>query len=333
MKKFHAVCVLLGFGLLAFLIGQIGFQELLKQLALLGWGLVPLVMIEIVADALHTVGWRHCLPRPLRSLSFPRLFRIRLAGYAINYLTPTATLGGEVTKGMLLSLNHTATGAFQGVVVGKLAYSIAQLLFVSVGSIITLYGLDLPRGLWPAMLTGSAFLAAGIFGFLIAQKLGKLGAVLRWLSARGRLGSHFAVAARKATEVDDELRLFYQRQPLELPIAILWHIGGMACGIVQAWYFLSLLTDHASLQLAAGIWFLGSWFDLMTFAVPFGIGIQEGTRVFALKAVGFEPAMGLAYGVTLRLEQILRAGLGLIFYTMLLSEKPAAEVARAKGQN
>ena len=333
MKKFHAVCVLLGFGLLAFLIRQIGFQELLKQLVLLGWGLVPLVLIEIVADALHTVGWRHCLPLSLRSLSFSRLFRIRLAGYAINYLTPTATLGGEVTKGMLLSLNNTASGAFQGVVVGKLAYSIAQLLFVSVGSIITLYGLDLPRGVWPAMLTGSALLAAGIFGFLIAQKLGKLGAVLRWLSARRCLGSYLAAAARKATEVDDELRLFYQRRPLELPIAILWHIAGMACGIAQAWYFLSLLTEQASLQLAAGIWFLGGWFDLMTFAVPFGIGIQEGTRVFALKAVGFEPAVGLAYGVTLRLEQIFRAGLGLVFYTTLLSEKPSSEVAPAEGQN
>jgi hypothetical protein len=331
MKKFHAVSILLGLGILAFLVRQIGFQELLREIVLLGWGLVPLVLIEIVADALHTVGWRHCLPEPLRSLPFSRLFRIRLAGYAINYLTPTATLGGEVTKGVLLSMNHTATGAFQGVVVGKLAYSIAQTLFVSLGSIITLYGVSLPRGVWPAMLMGSALLAIGIFGFLVAQRFGKLGAIFRRLSGHRQSGGYLALAARKATEVDNELRLFYQRQPLELPIAVLWHMTGMACGIVQAWYFLSLLTDKASLQVAAGIWFLGGWFDLMTFAVPFGIGIQEGARVFALKAVGFEPAMGLAYGLTLRLEQILRTGLGLVFYTTLLSEKSVAEMAPQKG--
>lgn len=333
MKKFHTVCVLLGFGLLVFLIQQIGFLELCTQMALLGWGLVPLVLIEIVADALHTLGWRHCLPRTLRSLSFSRLFRIRLAGYAINYLTPTATLGGEVVKGTLLSLSHSATGAFQGVVVGKLAYSIAQLLFVSLGSIVTLWGMNLPRGIWLAMLMGSALLAAGVLGFLIAQKLGKLGAVLRWLSARRRVGRYLGVAAQKATEVDEELKLFYRRQPLELPMAILWHIAGMACGVVQAWYFLALLTDHASLHLAAGIWFLGGWFDLMTFAVPLGIGIQEATRVFVLKAVGFDAAMGLAYGVTLRLEQILRAALGLAFYATLLSEKPSTEDSLAKARN
>ncbi|HOV85116.1 MAG TPA: lysylphosphatidylglycerol synthase transmembrane domain-containing protein [Syntrophobacteraceae bacterium] len=335
MIKFHTVCVLLGLGLLVFLIRQIGFQELWSQMSLLGWGLVPLVLIEVVADALHTIGWKHCLPRTLRSLSFSRLFRIRLAGYAINYLTPTATLGGEITKGMLLSLNHTATGAFQGVVVGKLAYTIAQLLFVSLGSILTLWGVDLPRGVWPALLSGSALLAAGVLGFLVAQKFGKLGAVLRWLSGRKRLGKHLAAAAAKATEADEELRLFYRSHPLELPIAVLWHMAGMACGVLQAWYFLYLLSGHPSMHLAAGIWCLGGWFDLMTFAVPLGIGIQEATRVFALKAVGFDAAMGLAYGVTLRLEQILRSGLGLLCYATLLSEKNGLEVdaAPAKGPN
>ena len=332
MKKFHMLCVLLGFTLLAFLIAQIGFEELWRQMGLLGWGLVPLVLIEVVADGIHTVGWKHCLPRTLRTLSFFRLFRIRLAGYAINYLTPTATLGGEVTKGALLSLKHKGNGALTGVIVGKLAYTIAQLLFVSLGTIVTLWDVPLPRGVWPAMLACSALLAAGVFGFLIAQWCGRLGAILRWLSTRRGLGRYLTAVARKVTEVDDELRLFYSREPLELPIAVVWHVAGMACGIVQAWYFLHLLNDQASWRVAAGIWFLGGWFDLMTFAVPLGIGIQEATRIFTLKAVGFDAAMGLAYGVTLRLEQIVRSCLGLVCYATLLAEKPEEDVAPAKEQ-
>lgn len=333
MKKFHTICVLLGFALLAFLIRQIGFRELWEQLVLLGWGLVPLILIEIVADLFHTLGWRHCLPGPLRSLSFCRLFRIRMAGYSINYLTPTATLGGEVTKGALLSMSHTSAGAFAGVIIGKLAYTIAQLLFVSLGTMVTLWGVSLPPVVWPAMIVSSALLAAGVLGFLLVQRCGKLGTVLRWLSARKRGGRYLVKVAEKATEVDDELRLFHTSQPLELPIAILCHIAGMACGIVQAWYFLTVLTDRASLHSAAGIWFLGGWFDVMTFAVPLGIGIQEATRVLALKAVGFDAVMGLAYGVTLRLEQILRAGLGLVFYATLMSEKSGKKMAPVEGQS
>lgn len=325
MKKFHTFCVILGFSLLAFLVWQIGFEELWRQMGLLGWGLVPLILIEIVADGMHTVGWRHCLPPALRTLSFHRLFRIRLAGYAINYLTPTATLGGEVTKGTLLSLNRAGSDALTGVIVGKLAYTIAQLLFVSLGTIVTLWHVPLPSGVWPAMLLCSALLAVGVFGFLLAQKCGKLGAILRWIADHRWAGGRLSTLARKVSEVDDELRLFYSREPLELPIAILWHVAGMACGIVQAYYFLCLLSDQASWHLAAGIWFLGGWFDLMTFAVPLGIGIQEATRIFTLKAVGFDAAMGLAYGITLRLEQICRSLLGLVCYATLLSEKPSPE--------
>jgi hypothetical protein len=321
MKKFHAGSIILGIALLSFLVWKIGISELWEELARLGWGLVLLIAIEGVADIFHTLGWRRCLGGNQRSIPFFRLFRIRLAGYAINYLTPTATLGGEVTKGTLLTMNGSGATAATGVIIGKLAYTLAQLLFVASGSIFCLWGIPLPPGVWAAMLTSSALLALGVIGFLLVQKCGKLGTLVRWLAARDFGGKALQRAAHHISEVDHELRLFYEYRPWNLPLAMLWHALGLTCGIVQTWYFLHLLTDHASVLVAAGIWFLGSWFDFLTFAIPLGIGVQEATRVVALKAVGYDLVMGLAYGVTLRLEQIFWAGCGLLCYVTLLSEK------------
>lgn len=331
MKRFHTISVVLGIALLALLIWQIGVGELWNELTLLGWGLVPLVLIEGVADIFHTLGWRHCLSDAHRALPFFRIFRIRLAGYSINYLTPTATLGGEVTKGTLLTMDRGGAGAVTGVLIGKLAYTLAQLLFVSLGSMIILWGIPLPGGLWPAMLASSAVLATGVLGFLLVQKYGKLGALVRWLVERGVGGKFLRSASQHITEVDDELRAFYGNRPGDLPIAMFWHTLGLTCGIVQTWYFLFLLTDHASPAVAAGIWFLGSWFDFMTFAIPLGIGVQEATRVIALKAVGFDLVMGLTYGVTLRLEQIFWAAVGLLCYATFLPAKPKGELLPMKG--
>lgn len=331
MKRFHTISVVLGIALLALLIWQIGVGELWNELTLLGWGLVPLVLIEGVADIFHTLGWRHCLSEVHRALPFFRIFRIRLAGYSINYLTPTATLGGEVTKGTLLTLDQGGAGAVTGVLIGKLAYTLAQLLFVSLGSMIILWGIPLPGELWPAMLASSAVLATGVLGFLLVQKYGKLGALVRWLVERRVGGKFLRSASQHITEVDDELRAFYGNRPGDLPIAMFWHTLGLTCGIVQTWYFLFLLTDHASPAVAAGIWFLGSWFDFMTFAIPLGIGVQEATRVIALKAVGFDLVMGLTYGVTLRLEQIFWAAVGLLCYATFLPAKPKGELLPMKG--
>jgi hypothetical protein len=180
------------------------------------------------------------------------------------------------------------------------------------------------------MLIGNALLAAGVIGFLLVQKYGKLGALVRWLVGHNIGGKNLQWVASHVTEVDHELKLFYKQHQRDLPLAMLWHTLGYACGILQSWFFLYLLTSDASLRVAAGIWFLGSWFDFLTFAIPLGIGVQEATRIVALKALGFDSVLGLTYGVTLRLEQLFWAGCGLLFYATLVSEKSKTGLSPAK---
>jgi hypothetical protein len=45
----------------------------------------------------------------------------------------------------------------------------------------------------------------------------------------------------------------------------------------------------------------------------------------AFKTLGFSMSLGLTYGVALRLEQIFWAGIGLVFYVVLLGRKGAKE--------
>ncbi len=324
MKRFHSLSILLGLLLLAFLIWQIGAGRLWQDMGVLGWGLAPLILIEGVADLFRTLGWRYCLSGPLRSLPFSRLFQIRMAGISINYLTPTAGLGGDVARGALLSLDHQGPEAATGVIVGKLSEALAQLFFVAAGSIAILRGVHLPAGVWTAMLIGTVVLGGGMLGFFVIQKYGKLGSIARWMAKRRLGGRVVAKAALQMTEVDDALRLFYKEEPSRLPLSMFWHIVGMACGIVQAWYFLFLLTDHPSFLMASGIWFLGSWFDLLTFVLP-NVGFLEATRVVAFGALGFHSALGLTYGITLRLEQTFWAAIGLLIYMRLIAKRGRRE--------
>lgn len=326
MKKFHMFSVILGILLLAALIGSIGFWPLWRNMALLGWALAPLILIQGVAILFHTAGWRHCLSGPYRLLPFFHLFRINLAGGAINYLTPTASLGGEVTKGTLLSLKHSGPEAVTGVIIGKLSYALAELLFVVTGSVVILWGIHLPDGLQLAMLSGSALLGLGIMGFLAVQKYGKLGAIVRWIAARRLGGRPLAKAALHMNEVDEALRRFYREHPGDLPLSVAWHIIGQACGIVQSWFFLYVLTGSPSLFTAAAVWFLGKWFDLVSFAIPYDIGVLEASRSAIFKLLGFNWSLGLSYGIAIRLEQIFWAGAGLLFYMTLL----AGEKTRSK---
>jgi hypothetical protein len=260
-----------------------------------------------------------------------------MAGYAINYLTPTATIGGEVTKAALLGSQGRGPEAVSGVLVGKVCFSLAHLIFVALGSVLIFSCVKLPTALWLALLASAALVGGGIAGFLLVQKYGKLGAVVRWLAARNTGGSFLKKAAQRVTEVDDVMQHFYRERPADLSLAIGWHLAGYSVGIAQTWLFFHLLHTEASLATAAGAWFLGMWFDLLTFAVPLNLGALEGTRVIAFKAIGFSSLVGMTYGVAMRLAQLFWAGFGLLTYALLASRagvpaKPIPQPANASAE-
>jgi uncharacterized protein (TIRG00374 family) len=317
-RLFHFVLLAIGGAFLAYLIWKIGPREIWRELTSLGWGLIPIVMAEGIAEMIHTLGWRHCMNEPYRNLRWFFLFRVRMAGYAINYLTPTATLGGEVTKGTLLASAHKGPGAVTGVLIGKLCFGFAHLLFVLTGSIFIVATVKLPTALWVAMLFSSALIASGIGIFFVIQKRGKLGTMVRWLAQRKLGGRLLQKAAAGITEVDEALKSYYRERPGELLRAIGWHFLGYSIGIAQTWFFFSLL-HRTSWVVAAATWFLGMWFDLLTFAMPIGLGTLEGSRIIALKAVGYNALLGMTYGVALRLAQLFWAAAGLVIYAFLAS--------------
>jgi len=302
------------------------------ELTLLGWGLFPLILGEGVAEMIHTLGWRHCLSGKLRSLSWWTLFEIRMAGYSINYLTPTAALGGEVTKGTLLAARHPGPEAAGGVLIGKLCFALAHLIFVVIGAALVLWRVEIPRALWLAMLLSGSLITLGMIAFLLLQKFGQLGGIVRWLAAKYPANRRLHNAALRITAVDEAILDFYRTRPGEMSKAIAWHLVGYSVGIVQTWYFFHLLHQNASWMVAASAWFLGMWFDLLTFAVPQNMGTLEGTRVIVLRAFGYTALTGVTYGLALRLAQIAWSCFGLATYAWLACQatQPPPPVAPLK---
>jgi hypothetical protein len=328
MKNFHTCLLLSGLLFLACLLYSIGFQVLWRELLALGLGLVPFILLEITAEGVHTLGWRHCLPqnRP----SWYRLFQIRMAGYALNYLLPTAGLGGEAIKASLLFSDCRAPEAVCAVLTGKLSTGISQLLFVLLGSLLVIGNVTLSPTLWTAMIGSTGVLAAGMTAFFLLQKYGKLGTAIRWLAAHRPGNRLLELAANQINEVDATLANFYRGRPLAFVAAVSWQLAGHSIGILQAWWFLHLLHLPATFTTATSIWVLGMWFDMLTFAVPLNVGTLEGSRMIALKAVGFGTVPGLTYGIALRLAQLACAALGLIYYSRFIARSEKTQPCPAK---
>jgi Lysylphosphatidylglycerol synthase TM region len=314
MKRFNLILFLLGAGFLVWLVWNIGAAELWREMRLLGWGLIPFMLGEGAAEMIHTVGWRHCLTEPWRSLPWRRLFRIRMAGYAINYLTPTACVGGEATRIALLASDHRGPGAVSGVLIEKVCFALAQIIFVAIGLVAVVRWVQLPGPLWVSMLASGGLMAGGVTAFLILQRRGKLGGMVRWLAVRRPGSAALKKAAENITSVDEALRAFFRERPGEMWKAVGWHLAGFCVGFMQTWFFFHLLKLDASWRAAAVVWFLSMWFDVLTFAVPLNVGSLEGSRIVAFKAAGYGVLPGMSYGLAIRLAMMFWAGIGLALY-------------------
>jgi glycosyltransferase 2 family protein len=330
VKRLNAVLILLGLGFLAYLVWSVGPAKLWLQVSALGWGVIPLILSEGAGNLAHTVGWRHCLNRSYPSIPLPRLFRMAMAGYAINYLTPSASVGGELSRAALLTSTQPAADAVSSVLLDKLMTALAHLLIAVVGSLFLLWQVKLPVQLWVAMAVTTGLMTGGMVIFLLLQKHGKVGAFFRWLADHHLGGQALQQTARRISEVDDSLKQFYGERPKDLLLSIGWHVVGHSAAFLQAWLFLRLLHQPAPLVTVAGAGFLALWFDLLTFAIPMNLGTLEGSRIVTFKALGCQALLGLTFGIAVRIAQVFWACFGLVSYSLFAAQSPGPPPALAR---
>jgi uncharacterized protein (TIRG00374 family) len=325
LKRFNTALLFLGLVFLVCLIEKTGWRQLWQQLRGLGWGITLILLAEGLANLAHTVGWRHCIPSPPppeerraerrpSNLSLWQLFRLNMAGWAINYLTPTASVGGEVTRASLLAAHRGGTDAVSSVFLDKLMTAVAHVALVLFGAAFLLWRVKLPWQLWIVMAITTATLAGGIGALFVLQTRGAIGTACGWLM-KSKVASRFAQpVAGNLSRVDAVLKRFYRDQPRDLLLSGFWHALGHSVALAHAWLFLTLLGQPAPLLTVAAAGCLALWFDLLTFGVPINLGTLEASRIVVLRVLGCQASLGVAFGTAIRAAQVLWAGFGLASY-------------------
>lgn len=333
MNFLHRILFVAGLLLLAFLAWRMDLVEVGRQMKGLGLGMIVIIAAEGISEFCHTISWRFCLSQSHRHIPLLRLFRITLAGYAINFATPTASIGGEVAKGALLIDESKGPEAITGILIGKLSFALSHLCFVLFGLGFIFSRIHLPFYLWSIVALSTGLMTLGITAFLLLQKHGKLGAFIHWISKLNLFSNALRRLSVSIARIDDALKQFYRERPKDLVYSVIWHLVGYSVGILTTWYFLGLLSGEAKFSAAAQIWFLALWFDLMTFAFPFGLGVLEGSRIASFRTFQFEAVTGLTFALVTRVAQIFWALIGLISYGLMIRRSQSRRSSQSDWNN
>ena len=317
MKKINliqAVFFLAGLGLFAGVLREAGVREEFAVLwpIFTGPGALILAAYPLIS-ALDVWGWQIVFPASARPrIHFRGLFFIRLAGEALNSVTPFVDVGGEFLKvslvGKVFGVDKKA--ALTSVLMGRTALFFSEIFFWITGIVLIFIFFPVPP-VWRAIFLVTVSLCAVLgIAILAMQKKGFFLTFLRWLELLrfdSKLFGRFHVSLKT---VDDEITRFYSGRDTRLLVTLSLHFGGWVAGGVETFVMCRLLGMEVSLLDGIILEALLQLVRTASFFIPGNLGAQEAGLALFVGWMGGTPFLGVAVSLLKRIRQLVWTAVG-----------------------
>ena len=303
-----SITLLLGIALFVWLTLQQDSAKLYQAFLTVGWhGLLYVVAAHLFFPMVFsTQGWRVLLSHPP---SFVLFYRARWIREAAKNLLPLMQLGGDAVGARVLVLGKVSTKDASIITIGDITTEAAALIPFSIVAIVL--AVDIANGLNdPDMLQsaigGGIVLVILTCAFLIMQKLG----IFRFIE--NLLLSKFDTTI----DLHDSLMTLYGDMRKSLT-STGWHCLGWLAGSLEIWIIFYVMGAPISYSEAILMEGLGQAIKSVTFFVPAGIGVQEGSFILIGSGLGLAPEIALAASLIRRCRHLIIGIPALIYWSRM----------------
>jgi putative membrane protein len=323
MKPLKILYLLIGLGLLAFVVSHTDIPSVWSQLEKVGWGILAVLVVYKVAFIVDTFAWQFTLPSTkLTKRWLYDLWKVRMVGAAFSKVMPFSSFGGAPIKGFILKHHygiHYSEGA-ASLILAESTHMISMVLFMTTGVLLILFASNLPESYHLFAILSLGAITTGIFLFYIVQRYKVTSLTGSWLSQR-KIGQRLEKFIHQIHNMDERLVQFYTHDKKHFISAsflnlVNWYLGALEVYVI--FYFLG----HPITIIEAVI--LETLVELVragTFFIPAGLGSQEAVFMIATGAMAGQPTLGVAAALIRRVREIVWLILGFSI-GMEYSQKP-----------
>jgi putative membrane protein len=309
-KQAMRVGFLIGIILVILLVGWQGVASIVDRLSGAGWGIM-LVALFIPPDLILRATSFHLLFAPGRAPRFSDTVFAMWIGSSVNFLLPVATVGGEFVKARILTLRSVlAVDAVASVVLDKTVQAMSVLLWALIG--IAIFAVVAPpdEPLVIAAFVGVVLMAFGIAGFVLVQYAGAFGKFAR-PAAKMLSNEKWQSLIERAADLDVAIRDIYHR-PVAIIASTCLRLAKRAVMAGEVWLVAWFVGYPIGLAEAVMLNSLAVALRSAAFAIPGGLGVQEGGYVMFGALVGLPPDVMLAISLATRLGEFIEGLPGLL---------------------
>ena len=321
-KYLKPLFLFIGLLFLIVLINKVGVERIFEQILAVKEAFLWCIIIAGGWHILYAISWSISLGGSNYKITLKELFQIRLAGEAMNGLTPFIGLGGEPLKIHLLGKLVRLDACIGSVMIEKTMFITSGIVVMTLGTLLSMIYLNLDpfTKLFLATATmagitilGAAFTHRGARVFtVLTDGIRKLRFHPGWLDRSQNF----------LAKLDTYIVTFYTDRPAAFASSALCHFAARFLGVIEMWIILYALGADLTLLQIVYIWSLTNFFSQVFSFIPSSIGALEGSQAFLLMTLGQDPMLGLVLGIIRRTRQLCFLSLGLVFLAMWGGIKP-----------
>lgn len=252
----------------------------------------------------------------MKSLSFVRLYKFTVSGFALNYVTPVGLMGGEPYRIMELTPYVGVERAASSVVLYVMTHIFSHFCFWL--SSVVLYLCFYPVG-W-----AMAVLLAGITLFcLLLAVLFMKGYRHGMAVACIRMGSHLPFLKKRSVRftekhkeqlenIDRQIALLHRQKKGIFYSALLLEYTARMVGCLEVWLILNVLTTDVGFMDCVLIVAFSSLLANLLFFLPLQLGGREGGFALAVGGLSLSGAYGVYAALITRVREMVWIVIGLM---------------------
>jgi uncharacterized membrane protein YbhN (UPF0104 family) len=318
-KKFELILFVLGLCVFAYLVNRFGFHTLLSNLATTGWTFGLIIGVWFFIYILNTTAWRLALGPDGHDITFPRLFRITVSGFALNEITPFLAIGGEPYRMSALSESMGRGRSVSAVTLYRMIFSLGHLLLLFVGILVALVALQLSSSVKLLLVAAGLILLLIISILLSGHRRGvfeRIYSRIQRLRVLRRLLERIPVNQESLRRMDELITNAYHERRKDFYGAVGCEFLGRCCVGIEIFLILRSVGLEVDLAQAFFLYLTYSILINLFFAVPYNVGVREGGFYFALESLALPPMIGIYLGIVMRICEFFWILVGLSFIAL-----------------
>jgi len=305
--------LILGTILFVWLVGEAGLKDVFTTFLTVSlWWLSLFLFLSLLIDLGLALRWKVIIKHHGYFVPFWDCFKYKMIGYAVSYVTPSAFVGGEPVRAMMLKKHGIPVPeAFSTVILDKTIELTSNILFGIIGIFIVLMFLAVPF-----VTYGILFLIFGIVMLFVFLFFGKLAKDERLLSHMvKKLGlcrfKFFKNLSEKIHDVEVAMSKFMKGDAKGFSTAIVMSIIILLIMFFE--YLIGLNIIGVPISIPA-VFLVGISVSIAyTIPIPGAIGILEGGQVSAFRMLGQPISLGIVFGLIVRGRDLLKTLTGFWF--------------------